>query len=224
MKKTMLISLALVLALGTLGVAYAMWQDDLTVKSNIKTGSVCIDISSQDVLDDIPPNGDYLTQPFDWTCNDGFVQNAAGDDYWSLNKNVSWGKCEIAADGKSMVVVLHDTYPSNFNEVTLHIRNCGTIPLKIQETDVYKWDGAAWVYVDTFDAGTGKYLPLNMDGDADFELEMSWGNSLGTQIEPGDTPEEISYWIHTRQDADQGATYKLRFVILAVQYNEYIGP
>jgi hypothetical protein len=44
MKKIGLLCLALVLALGTLGVAYAMWWDEVTIEGTVNTGSVEISI------------------------------------------------------------------------------------------------------------------------------------------------------------------------------------
>ena len=43
MKKLGLIMMALVLALGTLGVGYAMWSDTVTITGNVTTGDVDID-------------------------------------------------------------------------------------------------------------------------------------------------------------------------------------
>ena len=44
MKKIGLLCLALVLALGALGVGYAMWQDTVTIEGTVNTGSVDLDI------------------------------------------------------------------------------------------------------------------------------------------------------------------------------------
>jgi hypothetical protein len=44
MKKIGLLSLALVLALGVLGVGYAMWKDEVTIEGTVNTGTVVIDI------------------------------------------------------------------------------------------------------------------------------------------------------------------------------------
>lgn len=46
MKKIGLLCLALVLALGTLGVGYAMWFDEVTIEGTVETGSVEISIES----------------------------------------------------------------------------------------------------------------------------------------------------------------------------------
>jgi len=46
MKKIGLLSLALVLALGTLGVGYALWFDEVTIEGTVNTGSVEISINA----------------------------------------------------------------------------------------------------------------------------------------------------------------------------------
>ena len=46
MKKISMIMLALVVALGGLGVGYAMWSDTVTISGSVTTGSVDIDIES----------------------------------------------------------------------------------------------------------------------------------------------------------------------------------
>jgi hypothetical protein len=46
MKKIGLLCLALVLALGTLGVGYAMWSDQITIEGTVNTGSVEISINA----------------------------------------------------------------------------------------------------------------------------------------------------------------------------------
>lgn len=239
MKKIMLISLALVLALGSLGVAYAMWQDEVSVTGNIETGTVCLNMTGQHMLDTSAPPP-YIPLPedqpddFDYTCNDGFVPKlmnpgppapAPEDEiwasFWHLDKDVSYGSCTYAGD--TVTVHLYDTYPSNFNSATVYVNNCGTVPVIITKTDVYLGGkpGPDDVPIATI-TGSGTWVQLNMDGDQAFELEISYGDSFGAvnQIEPNEVPPEISYWIHTLQDADQDADYTFTFVITGVQYNE----
>jgi len=52
MKKIGLICLALVMALGGLGVGYAMWSDTLTITGNVNTGEVVVEFTSQYDNDD----------------------------------------------------------------------------------------------------------------------------------------------------------------------------
>jgi hypothetical protein len=230
MKKIVFVSLALVLALGGLGVGYAMWSDTVTVTTNMATGSVGIEITGQLMTDDDAPPPYYPTATPDYTCRNAFAGPAPY--FWEMGdnplypdevpKNVSWGECSFKGD--TMTAVLHDTYPSNFHEITLYVGNTGTVPVKIQETEVYKWDVDQWVKIVTWDAGYPT-ISIDMDNDPnDYELDLHYGDNFGGQLEPGQGDAEISYWIHTRQDAAQGATYKLKFVLLAVQYNEYVAP
>lgn len=44
MKKIGLLCMALVLALGMLGVGYAMWKDEITIEGTVNTGTVVVDI------------------------------------------------------------------------------------------------------------------------------------------------------------------------------------
>ncbi len=217
MKKTWIIALALVLALGSLGVAYAMWSDNVFINTNIATGRVGIAITNEVVLDEIAPPPYWPTTTPDYTCNDHFVPNAQGQNFWKLDKNVAWGNSTIYKDGDLDVVTLYNTYPSNFNMVTLYVRNTGTIPIKIWKTEILD---ANDVLIGTMYT-TGIHTDLNMDDDADYELEIQYGDNFGTQLEPGNAAAEISYWIHTMQPADQNATYTFKLKIYAVQYNEY---
>ena len=223
MKKITLVSMALVLAMGTLGVAYAMWSDTVTVDTNIATGSVDIAITGQAMLDEIASPPYYVAGPstlWDYTCDDGFPGDPAfwrmGDKEGEIGKNVAWGECRYTAD--EITVTLHNTYPSNFNSATVYITNTGTIPVVIYKT-------AIWLGTDT--SGTPyaeltppEYVSLDFDGDGVDELEISVGDSFMTQVEPGDAHLEVSYWIHTLQEAEQTHAYTFTMKIFAKQYNE----
>ncbi|GAI88098.1 unnamed protein product, partial [marine sediment metagenome] len=52
MKKLGLLCLTLVLALGTLGVGYAMWSDTLTITGDVNTGEFIVVFDSQYDNDD----------------------------------------------------------------------------------------------------------------------------------------------------------------------------
>jgi hypothetical protein len=217
MKKIIFIAMALVLALGTLGVGYAMWSDTVTIQTNISTGSVDIDIVGQLELDTYPPNGVYYpTTTPDWTTNDGFVGG-----FWQLDKNVSWATSTFTED--FVTVNLYNTYPSNFNMVSIYVSNMGTIPVIIWKTDIWKGTDTSgppdWTLLNS------QYLAMDFDTPANgADIEISYGDNFGVQIEPGDNSLEMSYWIHTLQAAGQDQDYTWTMKITAVQYNEYPPP
>ena len=82
MKKFGLLCLALVLALGTLGVGYAMWYEDLYINGTVNTGEVygywsfcgCFDIESKDVgaiscqVDQVDPRILHITVTNGYPC------------------------------------------------------------------------------------------------------------------------------------------------------------
>jgi hypothetical protein len=52
MKKFGLLSLALVLALGTLGIGYATWSDNVTIVEEVNSGHLCVEFRSCDFNDE----------------------------------------------------------------------------------------------------------------------------------------------------------------------------
>ena len=91
MKKIGLLSLALVLALGALGVGYAHWTDTITVEGTVCTGSVDINVvylSGSDVYKDL--SNDHLVYYF-------WLKDPAGAIIWD-----SWSE---AADPANLFLV-----------------------------------------------------------------------------------------------------------------------
>lgn len=58
MRKILFICLALILTLGTLGVGYALWSDDLYIDGTIETGDVAVEWSYGIIYDTEPPEKD----------------------------------------------------------------------------------------------------------------------------------------------------------------------
>ena len=223
MKKTGLLSLALVLALGAIGVGYAAWTDTIYIEGTVETGSLCWKFVGCTLADDIefggkPVNygGDYPTVVPDRTCNDGFEVDPVKGPFWALDKNVGWGEQLISADGNTLTVTLHNAYPSYFNILAFYVSNCGTIPLKVDHILINgeKFSGGVpWVLFD-----------FNDDGQYDFEIQ--WGNNWGEQIEPGNRSPEFSLWMHVLQPCPQDMLDELTFTIelVAVQWDQYPLP
>jgi len=229
MKKIGLISLALVLALGALGVGFAAWTDTITISGTVTTGEVDWEIGTCSLLDDdepVDPGGDADTTTPDYTCDDGFPWNEEKTNfYWELDKNVGWGEQEILAnaDGERhlMKVTLHNAYPSYFNSLSFYPRNTGTVPIKIDHVVIY---GTMAGDVKVNKVGTLHRFDFNTDGLADFEIQ--WGDSFGNQLEPGGGSAEISFWMHVLQPCPQSMLDQLNFTIelVCVQWNEYPLP
>lgn len=223
MRKISLICLALVLALGTLGIGYAHWVDTIYIEGEVTTGSLCIEFTDCDLLDDIelggkPVNygGDYPTAVPDFTCNNGFAYEPGAGYYWPLDKNVGWGAQNISADGKTLTVTLHNTYPCYFNRLSFYLHNCGTIPLKIDHVVI---NGQI------YDGGV-PYVQYDFNDDGEFDFEIQWGNNWGEQLEPCSRSPEFSFWMHVLQPCPQSQLDTLTFTIeiVAVQWNGYPLP
>ena len=216
MKKIGLLCLAVVLALGALGVGYAAWTDTITIEGDVTTGSLCWEFVQCRLLDDyepIDPGGDYPTPTPDYTCSPGFE----GGTFWALDKNVGWGGQNISADGKTLYVTLNNVYPCYFNELGWYVHNCGTVPLKVDHILI---NG-------TTKLTASGYVPIDFNGDGKDDFEIRYGDNFGAQIEPGENSMlEFSLWMHVLQPCPQGMLDELTFTIeiVAVQWNEYPLP
>lgn len=221
MRKLGLIIVVLVLALGSLGVAYARWSDTVYIDGEIQTGEVCWEYTSCSLLDEIPSPPYWVGEEYwyfhDYTCNNGFVPNAAGAQFWHSDKNVGWGSQKIEdldQDGRkeTLTTTLENVYPCYFNAQSFYLKNCGTIPVKVWKIFI---EGQEFT-------GGVPYLKLDLTKDGKPDIEISWGNNWGAQIDPGTIyPWEFSFWIHVLQDAPEGSTLTFHITVWATQWNEY---
>lgn len=220
------IFIASIFALSGLGIAYAAWTDTITITGTVTTGELCWEFTTcylYDALQPSNPGGDvhYLGSPLaDLTCRPGFVGPAPL--FWHSDKNVGWGTQlirDLDGDGCNEIleVTLHNVYPCYFNALAFYVRNCGTIPIKVDHVVVNGVD----IYYDDF------YHKFDLNNNAEWDFEIQYGNGWGTQIEPGeDSYHEFSFWMHMLQDEDpaiQGQTGTLTFTIevVCIQWNKY---
>ncbi len=228
MKKIGLISLALVMALGGLGIGYARWSDTLYIDGTVSTASVCIEwIAPATSLD--PPD---LTPPYenyDWTADPGTIANRhvygtqAGEND---SKDVGSTTVTIvpAAHPDTIEVVLENVYPSYYNNITVHMQNCGTLPIRLrQQTLTYPdpWIPGQFITVPlTFSQVVNIWGPDQYDTISPV-IEIKWvTRATGVQLHPGEEMEE-SWHIHILQAAMQDTTYTFTITQEAVQWNEY---
>ena len=100
MKKLGLLLLAVVLALGSLGVAYAMWSEDLFIQGTVDTGELDV--------------GYYCP----WgSCSDNETK-----EFSSISKSIS-------ADEKTLVITVTNAYPCVTYTCQFCVVTAGTVPV-----------------------------------------------------------------------------------------------
>jgi hypothetical protein len=125
MKKIGLLCLALVLALGTLGIGYATWSANVTIEQTIETGSLIVgvrDVGTND--DEVGDTGADPGQP-------------EGKNVASCNSTNVVGT-EICLKGQTQYYteveeVIENAYPCYSCNITYEFANCGTIPAKLKD-------------------------------------------------------------------------------------------
>jgi len=230
MKKLGLLCLAIVMALGTMGIGYAMWFDTLNITGTVNTGRVSWSFVSVAVLDHLGPGNPPVYFPTtnpDYTCAPvGFVPGSQGY-FWPSDKNVGWGEATIGGTGNDTITLnFYNTYPCYFNMVSFYVRNDGTIPIKVWKVEVLDNNGN--VIKTFYSSNQSNYAALdlnNVDNLNAPDVEIQYGDNFGAQIEPGPFFGEFSFWVHLLQPAPQNETLTFSLKLTAVQWNEYqAGP
>jgi predicted ribosomally synthesized peptide with SipW-like signal peptide len=220
--KTAVLFIVSIFVLSGIGISYAAWTDTITIEGTVTTGDLCWEFISCGLRDEIPPvnpGGDYPVPSYlvDYTCNPGF----AGGTYWRLDKNVGWGEQlikDLDGDGcnETLEITLHNVYPCYFNELAFYVRNCGTLPLKIDHVVI---NGQSYY------SGMPK-IEYDLNGNNVSDFEVYWRDNFGFQIEPGQDGPEISFWMHVLQDEDpayQSNSFTFTIQLVCIQWNEYTG-
>jgi len=223
MKKVGLLVLALVIALGGLGVGYAMWSDTITVTGTVDTATVCFQWSSFDDSDMcLGTEGDRPTATPVPGKDPKWAAPGSNDRYW--DKNVACTEIEYyededgKVDPQKLLITVYNAYPGYYADWELHWMNCGTIPIRIQDFTIE---------------------PLNFkiasntnwqNPEADGEIYINFVDDvIGDQLHPGDES-SASFTLLVMQTAEQGMgmndtePYKFLVTMQAVQWNEYQDP
>jgi hypothetical protein len=215
MKRIALLCLALVLALGALGVGYSGWYDDVIILADVETGALILGFeegSLYPVRDTNVPPPDQYPANWDWETAIGI------GPFRQLDKNVGWITWELKDEkGVHLLaklydtaeVTLHEVYPGYSTEITVWICNGGTIPFVIDQ-----------ILLNGQNIYSGDHIVLDY-------MELEWGNALGEQLEPCDC-REVSFRLRILQPGDyagvpgaqQGQTYTFVIEIHAIQWNE----
>lgn len=212
MKKIGLLCLALVLALGTIGVGYALWSDSLYIEGTVYTGELDWEFECGTVT-----VSDPCTPPTeDKNCNDDF-----SNIHWA-GKNV--GCTDVVCvdtdgdgDTDTLQVTLNNVYPCYYVHVGFYLHNNGSIPLKVERC-IVSGGGVSYEFTKI-----PCLADFDLDGDGDLDLNVRLGNNFGAQVHPCESV-DMSFDLHVKQGSEQGATYTFTIEYEAVQYNESIHP
>ena len=222
MKKIGLLCLALVLALGTLGVGYAMWSDEVTIEGTVDTASLTIGFQELILAEGA---------------------EAEGKDVGSITGylDVQKGLHYVKETGLYMpiydkaIVTLNNTYPCYWGHITFTVANGGTIPAVITGMNLtdptgeltFMWTtpppaSPAWGLFWKDLNGNGVYdEPVHNDPLQPGEriILVKYVDNINVQLEPcSEVKSELD--LHTEQAAEQNHTYKVVATITAVQWAE----
>ncbi len=130
-----------------------------------------------------------------------------GSDDPGYTKDVASCQCVLGdsdsdGDNDMLWVIIDNAYPCYRCDFDITVRNNGTMPVEITDVIVNAPDPTA----------------IELEG------EGFWGSAglVGTELDPDETV-RTSFWLHTLQQAAQGAVYDFSIQIEAAQYNGECG-
>ena len=232
--------MALVLALGTLGIGYAMWSDTVYIEGTVYTGEVEVgweqevaywpNNSNDPVAEDGTPGVIHPTNYLEGTVDQGWN----GTHVVDYDKNVA--ACNITVDTENGTheayghpvylwarIALLNGYPCYLNIAELEVDNSGTIPVKLYEVrldaDCDNTYETAITPFTTDKPVANDWVDIDLDGDGRFDINVAVWVPSDTQIEPCDHifPE---VWIHVKQECPQGLTDSFKLSLEFAQWNE----
>jgi hypothetical protein len=148
MKKIGLLALAMVLAVGGMGVGYAAWIDTIYINGTVDTGAVCLEFEGLPYYGEINLCPDSINNPGEpadqywsgWEYKYGILScpnNHRFVEKGCTNKDVaSITFVEVLNDTGQIVgleVTVNNAYPHFLGHFTVEVCNCGTIPIKLRK-------------------------------------------------------------------------------------------
>ncbi len=227
MKKLTLLAMALVMALGALGVGYASWTDDITVAGTVTTGSVDFvieDYSGTEVWKNVATHGFKVVQ---WPDPD-----TSGNPFGTDGVLIASSWAQQAVDGNNdpiddaVSITFDNIYPDVPFKADFVAHYVGSVPVRLIVTDL--WFSDTDSAFETPDSDTVSLLPYvdiaYYRGDA---VDGPW-----TEIEEleGEQFEFCEYFkveitIILPQDNTLMKQYgRIDALIAAVQWDKYIEP
>jgi hypothetical protein len=214
MKKIGLLCLALVLALGSLGVGYAAWTDTIFVNGTVSTGNVDIGFSKIAVSE---PNGEVEGKEV------GEITSQLSDPIAGCTVYYPWD--HEAPVYEKAEFFMTNAYPCYQTSAMVDVATCGTVPVKITDLTVSMAqvnplnhdviiETLTWVPT----TGENGYF-INDEGETVFE--MIFVNLVGTQLHrPEKEKDSVEIDMHLKQPAEQNAVYIITITITGTQWDE----
>lgn len=240
MKKIGILCLALVLALGSLGIGFAHWSDQLYIEGTVETGEVLVGFVDQ------------------LTDDNGMVEDAnkdadddGSDPLWqgpdppvtctncpNIGKPVASTTCELLNqkehstdelayhDGLPvcglMTITMDNVYPQYNPTVWMDIANAGSVPVNIVGAwiisgppGVVRDDPTTWIELPKC-----TMIQVDLNGDTKDDIAVGFSSEL-TEPQQIDPCEVAQYGLHfyVKQDCPECTTLNFEIKIHAVQWN-----
>jgi hypothetical protein len=200
MKKIGLICLALVLALGALGVGYAMWYDEVTIEGSVDTATLRLGIIKAE-------------------ASSNQTKDVATWDLSFEGAIAPWD-CPTPLDAEDfayekLVVTLNHTYPCFWLDIEFYVGNAGSIPIHITGIDMIDPTGeltATWT-----GPSTGYLYRTGGDPVEDRVITFYVINLVSSQLH-GCIPGKADLILHVEQPAEQNHEYHFEFKVIGAQW------
>ena len=220
MKRIGLLCLALVLALGALGAAYAAWTDTVVMQQTVNTGSLEVGIfavaqKQGDAKNVTTVDVTNETYKFDKEVNPVPGGTLFGAGTYSFYE--------------SATIAIGNFYPSFWIVEDFVIGVGGTVPVRLQVTPTIVDPDGVYAHMDLswriykISGGVSELL-LSGNGKANTQFDVIVGRLEGLQLHGCDV---LLIWFdkYLQQEAPQGSkTASLTLSVEAIQYNKYVMP
>jgi hypothetical protein len=213
--------MTMILALGSLGVGYAAWTDNIAVNGTVSTGDLDIEIDTSSIWinSDEPGSGNVDDNVF-WSLERPRLLNPV---WWGDPDQKDVGSTTVSAiTPDSVSVTIDNGYPYYYVHLAFVVHNNGSVPFRIWKVEFYTADGQT--LVNTVYANSNRYVYLDIAGTSEPDVQIWWGDPPGTQLEYCET-EDISFEILVLQPAPQNTALDFTIKMVAIQWDEYLpGP
>ncbi|MFO7995917.1 MAG: hypothetical protein R6U93_02020 [Dehalococcoidia bacterium] len=209
MKRIGLLSLALVLALGALGVGYAAWTEQVTIEGTVDTGSLKLGIGKADIT--IEQEKEIASANLTWEGEIGEKDLGPPIGFVTVYEK--------------LIVTIEDAYPCIYADIAFYVANMGSIPLHISALRMYDPTGELEFKWDPLPPPLGNdgYFYDPDDPDQEPVISVRVINLIGTQLHYCQS-DKADLILKFEQPAKQGHTYSFMLEVEAIQWNKDQGP